>query len=220
MLCDYRLWRHQAAALGPNVHYADTTQDDDFGTMAKRALDNAPPKFAIAGLSMGGILAFEIWRQAPERVTHMALLDTNPHAETDERRSLRLEQVAKAMAGGLRELAVDSLKPMYLATAHRDDEALLDLVLDMAMSLGPDAFERQSIALRNRLDSVPTLETIDCPALVLCGDEDMLCPPKYHTLMADRIPGARLKIVDNCGHISSLEQPDVVTRELQQLFTN
>ncbi len=220
MLCDYRLWRHQAAALGPNVHYADTTLDDDFETMAKRALDNAPPKFAIAGLSMGGILAFEIWRQAPERVTHMALLDTNPHAETDERRSLRLEQIAKAMAGGLRELAVDSLKPMYLATAHRDDEALLDLVLDMAMSLGPDAFERQSIALRNRLDSVPTLETIDCPALVLCGDEDMLCPPKYHTLMADRIPGARLRIVDNCGHISSLEQPEVVTRELQQLFAN
>ena len=220
MLCDHRLWQHQADALGPNVHHADTTRDDNFEAMAERALEHAPPRFAIAGLSMGGILAFEIWRQAPERVTHMALLDTNPHAETAERRSLRLDQIAKAMAGGLRELAVDSMKPMYLAAAHRDDEALLDLVLDMAMGLGPEVFERQSLALRNRADSVPTLETIDCPALVLCGDEDMLCPPKYHTLMADRIPDARLRIVENCGHVSSLEQPEVVTRELQQLFAS
>ncbi len=220
MLCDHRLWHHQADALGPNVHYADTTRDDSFEAMARRTLEHAPPRFAVAGLSMGGILAFEIWRQAPERVSHMALLDTNPHAETAERRSLRLDQIAKAMAGGLRELAIDSMKPMYLATAHRDDEALLGFVLDMAMDLGPEVFERQSLALRNRADSVPTLDTIDCPTLVLCGDEDTLCPPKYHQLMAERVRGARLRIVENCGHLSSLEQPEVVTSELQQLFAS
>ena len=220
MLCDRRLWQYQADALGPKVHYADTTQDDSFEAMARRALDEAPPQFAMAGLSMGGILAFEIWRQAPERVTHMALLDTNPHPDTPERRSLRLEQIATALAGGLRELAVDSLKPLYLAAAHRDDEALLELVLDMAMKSGPEVFERQSQALRNRPDSTPTLETVDCPTLVLCGDEDTLCPPKYHTLMAERIRGARLCIVENCGHLSSLEQPEVVTRELQRLFAS
>ena len=220
MLCDHRLWRYQADELGPSVHYADTSHDDSFEAMAARVLRDAPPTFGIAGLSMGGILAFEIWRQAPERVTHMALLDTNPQPDTPERRSLRLEQIAKAMSGGLRELAVDSLKPLYLAAAHRDDEALLELVLDMAMDLGPEVFERQSQALRNRPDSVPTLDTIDCPALVLCGDEDTLCPPKYHHLMAERIDGARLCIVENCGHLSSLEQPEVVTRELKQLFAN
>ncbi len=220
MLCDHRLWQPQASALGPNVHYADTTLDDNFEAMAARALEHAPPEFAVAGLSMGGILAFEIWRQAPERVTHMALLDTNPHPDSPERRSLRLEQIAKAMSGGLRELAVDSLKPLYLAAEHRNDEALLGLVLDMAMDVGPEAFERQSQALRNRADSVPTLESIDCPTLVLCGDEDTLCPPKFHHLMAERIRGARLCIVENCGHLSSLEQPEVVTRELQQLFAN
>ena len=220
MLCDHRLWQHQSSALGPNVHYADTSRDDNFEAMAQRALEHAPPRFAVIGLSMGGILAFEIWRQAPERVTHMALLDTNPHPDTPERRSLRLEQIAKAMSGGLRELAVDSLKPLYLAAEHRDDEALLELVLDMAMTLGPEVFERQSQALRNRADSVPTLDTVDCPTLVLCGDEDSLCPPKYHHLMAERIRGARLCIVENCGHLSSLEQPEVVTRELQQLLAN
>ncbi len=218
MLCDRRLWQPQADALGTIVQYADTTRDDTFEAMAARALEEAPPRFAVAGLSMGGILAFEIWRQAPERVTHMAVLDTNPHPDTPERRSLRLEQIAKAMSGGLRELAVDSLKPLYLAAANRDDEALLNLVLDMAMDIGPEVFERQSHALRNRPDSTPTLETIDCPALVLCGEEDSLCPPAYHTLMAERIGGARLRIVENCGHLSSLEQPEVVTRELQQLF--
>ncbi len=220
MLCDQRLWRHQAETLGPNVHYADTTRDDSFEAMATRVLNDAPPTFGIAGLSMGGILAFEIWRQAPERVTHMAVLDSNPHPDTPERRSLRLEQIARALSGGLRELAVESLKPLYLAAAHRDDEALLGLVLDMAMDLGPEVFERQSQALRHRADSVPTLESIDCPTLVLCGDEDTLCPPKYHTLMAERIRGARLCIVENCGHLSSLEQPEVVTRELKQLFAS
>ena len=220
MLCDQRLWKNQADALGPTVHYADTTQDDRFEAMANRALEHAPPRFAIAGLSMGGILAFEIWRQAPERVTHLALLDTNPHPDTPERRSLRLEQIATALSGGLRELAAESLKPLYLAAAHRDDEALLDLVMDMVMDLGAEVFERQSQALRHRADSAPTLDTIDCPSLVLCGDEDMLCPPKYHQFMAERIRGARLCIVENCGHLSSLEQPEVVTRELQQLFAS
>ncbi len=220
MLCDYRLWQHQAAALGPNVHYADTTRDDSISDMARTALEHAPAKFAMAGLSMGGILAFEIWRQAPERVTHMALLDTNPHPDTAERRALRLEHIAKALAGGLRELAVESLKPLYLAAAHREDDALLALVLDMAMDLGPEVFERQSLAVRDRPDSMTTLETINCPTLVLCGDEDMLCPPRFHQQMAEHIPGSRLCVVENCGHLSSLEQPDVVTRELQQLFAN
>lgn len=220
MLCDHRLWQSQAAALGPNVHYADSTRDDNIADMARTTLENAPAQFAMAGLSMGGILAFEIWRQAPERVTHMALLDTNPHPDTAERRALRLEHIARALAGGLRELAVDALKPLYLAAAHRDDDALLGLILDMAMDLGPEVFERQSLAVRDRPDSMATLKTIDCPTLVLCGDEDTLCPPRFHRLMAEHIHGARLRIVENCGHLSSLEQPDVVTSELQRLFAS
>lgn len=218
LMCDARQWAHQAETLPLEVIHADTTRDDNFGAMAARTLRDAPDRFALAGLSMGGILAFEIWRQAPHRVTHMALLDTNPHAEASERQSLRLEQIREAANGRLRELAVESLKPLYLAEAHRDDEALLQTVLDMALALGPDVFRRQSLALMKRVDSVATLETIDCPTLVLCGDEDTLCPVAYHELMAERIPGATLEVVNQCGHLSSMEQPEAVTQALDTLL--
>ena len=218
MMFDARMWEPQVQALAQRIFHANTTCSDNFVDMASQALASAPERFAIAGLSMGGILAFEIWRQAPDRVTHMALLDTNPHAETPERRSLRVQHIEAALAGGLRELAIESLKPLYLARAHREDEELLDTILGMALDLGPDVFHRQSLALRDRQDSVPTLATIDCPVLVMCGDEDMLCPVEYHELMAERIPGARLVIIRQCGHLSSLEQPEIVTRELKNLF--
>jgi pimeloyl-ACP methyl ester carboxylesterase len=218
MMCDARMWEPQVQAFAQRIFHANTTRSDNFVDMASQALAGAPERFAIAGLSMGGILAFEIWRQAPDRVTHMALLDTNPHADTPERRSLRVQHIEAALAGGLRELAIESLKPLYLARAHREDEELLDTILGMARDLGPDVFHRQSLALRDRQDSVPTLATIDCPVLVMCGDEDMLCPVEYHELMAERIPGARLVIIKQCGHLSSLEQPEIVTQELKNLF--
>lgn len=218
MMCDERQWRPQIASFEQAVFHADTTKADNFNDMAAQALAGAPDRFAIAGLSMGGILAFEIWRQAPERVTHMALLDTNPHAEMPERQTLRLKQIETALAGGLRKLAIESLKPLYLAAAHRDDEELLGTILDMALGLGPEVFRTQSLALRDRKDSVPTLQTIDCPTVVMCGVEDTLCPVSYHELMAKTIPNARLRIIENCGHLSSLEQPDIVTEELNILF--
>ncbi len=218
MMCDERLFAPQIDTLGIPTTVADMTTADSMQQLAHNVLAVAPSEFAIAGLSMGGILAFEIWRQAPERVTHMALLDTNPHAEAAARQSLRLQQIDAALSGGLRELAVDALKPLYLAEAHRDDAALLDGILDMVMDLGPNVFRSQSLALRDRPDSVATLATIDCPALVLCGDEDTLCPIEYHELMAEKIPNAYLRVIENCGHMSTLEQPDIVTRELNQLL--
>ncbi len=218
MMCDERLWSPQTASLPYPALHADTAHADNFADMAAQVLDAAPARFALVGLSMGGILAFELWRQAPERITHMALLDTNPHDESAERQSLRLEQIEIALSGGLRTLAIESMKPLYLAASHRDDEALLELLLDMALTLGPEVFRQQSLALRDRVDSVPTLATIDCPTLVLCGAEDKLCPVGYHELMAGQIPGARLRVVEDCGHIASLEQPEAVTRELAALL--
>ncbi len=218
MMCDERLFRPQIDAIELPMQVADTTRDDSFAAMAHRALAEAPDSFAIVGLSMGGILAFEIWRQAPDRVTHLALLDTNPHPDSAQRRSMRVEQIAQVLKGGLRSLAIDSLKPAYLAEASRDDDDLLETILAMALDLGAGAFERQSIALKDRVDSVPTLATIDCPTTVICGIEDRLCPVEYHELMAERIPGARLVIIDDCGHLASLEQPRVVSSELERLF--
>ena len=218
MMCDARQWAAQVKSFTAPVFHADTSQHDSMAALAKATLSAAPERFAIAGLSMGGILAFEIWRQAPERVSHLALLDTNPHAESPERQTLRLQQIQEVAAGRLRELAIESLKPLYLAEAHRDNEALLEQILAMAMDLGPDVFRQQSLALRSRVDSVPTLNTITCPTLVLCGDEDNLCPLAYHELMAKEIPGAELLVVENCGHLSSMEQPDAVSEALLNLF--
>lgn len=218
MMCDERLWSPQIEAFTHATFVADTTRADNFAEMARKVLADAPPRFAMAGLSMGGILAFEIWRQAPERVTHVALLDTNARPDPPDRQSARMQQIEEALSGRLKELAIETLKPIYLAESHRDDERLLQIILDMAMDLGPEVFERQSLALKNRVDSVPTLATIDRPTLVLCGREDSICPVRFHELMAERIPAARLAVIDDCGHIATLEQPDRVTAELLELF--
>ena len=218
MMCDERLWSHQTAAMSVPVQVADTSKSDNFPGMAAQVLAAAPPDFAMAGLSMGDILAFEIWRQAPGRVTHLALLDTNPHPDKPSNRPVRFEQIKAAASGKLEELAVESLKPLYLAEKNRDDETMLKTILDMALKLGPEVFERQSLAVMNRPDSAPTLTGISCPPSVICGLEDTICPVRFHEFMAREIPGADLVVIDDCGHLSSMEQPEVVTEELLRLF--
>lgn len=218
MMCDERLWRPQIEALDINCFVADLMSHDDFPNMAAAVLDAAPDSFAVAGLSMGGILAFELWRQASERITHLALLDTNPHSDSADKQIMRLDQVRQVLSGQLKKLATESLKPAYLAKANRDNRELLDEILAMAMNAGEEVFQRQSFALRDRTDSVATLGTITCPTTVICGAEDHICPPAYHELMAEQIPGARLVIIDNCGHLASLEQPEIVNQELQRLL--
>lgn len=218
MMCDSRLWTPQIENI--RIPTAVPTLDgaDSITSLASQVLDAAPPSFALAGLSMGGILAFEIWRQAPDRVTHLALLDTNPHSESPERAVQRLEQIEQVLNGGLRELVGETLKPLYLAACNRNDVELLDTIMAMTLDLGPEVFQRQAIAVKNRPDSVPTLPTISCPTIVICGREDTLCPVSDHELMANRIPAAELVVLDDCGHLASLEQPDRVTAELLKLF--
>ena len=218
LMCDERLWQPQVDALGDHAQVADLSRHASVPALAAAVLDGAPERFAVAGLSMGGIVAFEMWRQAPQRITHLALIDTTPYPDTEEKRATRLEQIHKALLGGLREIAVESLKPVYLAEVNRDDEELLDTLLGMSMDMGPDVFERQSMALSSRPDSVPTLATISCPTAVICGDEDSVCPVKLHEFMAREIPRASLRIAANCGHISTLERPDVVNDELLKLL--
>ena len=218
MMCDERLWSHQTKAMSVPVYVADTSKADNFKDMAAQVLAAAPPSFAMAGLSMGGILAFEIWRQSPERVTHLALLDTNPHPDAPNKKAMRFEQIEAAASGRLEELAIESLKPLYLAEKNRNDETMLKTILEMALDLGPEVFERQSLAVMNRPDSVPTLATISCPTSVMCGLEDTICPVRFHEFMAREIPNANLAVIDDCGHLSSMEQPTIITEELLHLF--
>lgn len=220
-MCDERVWAGQCSDLRDRtteIMIGDLTRSSSIEGMARDILADAPERFALAGLSMGGIVAFEMWRQAPTRITHLALFDTNAAREKPERRSRRPGEIKKAFDGELREMMIEEFKPNYLGARSRADAVLLKTILDMALDLGAAVFERQSLALRDRPDSRPTLGTITCPSIVVCGREDVLCPPHYHEIIADGIPQATLTILDDCGHMTPLERPHATSQLLDELI--
>ena len=215
MMCDARLFAPQIAALSaqhdilvPRLVGADTVPG-----LATRILAQAPPRFALAGLSMGGIVAMEIMAQAPDRVMRLALMDTNPEAEAEEIATRRGPQMAKVAAGGLAAVMRDEMKPHYLADGPNRGE-VLDLCMDMALALGPDVFIAQSKALIDRPDQKDTLKRVTIPTLILTGAEDRLCPRHRHELMAGLVPGAQLTVIDGAGHLPTLEKPDATSAAL------
>jgi len=216
MMCDARLFGPQIAAFSGAraIHCAPITGHGTVEALAAGVLENAPARFALGGLSMGGIVAMEILRQASERVAGLALLDTNPRAELDAVQAGREPQIAKVLSGDLRSVMRDELKPNYLADGPRRQE-VLDLCMDMALSLGPDVFVRQSRALQTRPDQQATLAGFKGSALVLMGEEDRLCPRDRHDLMHDLLEGSRLVVVEGAGHLPTLEQPEAVNAALQ-----
>jgi pimeloyl-ACP methyl ester carboxylesterase len=217
LLCDRELWAPQIEDLADTAAawIPDTTRHESFRDMAAALLSEAPPgTFALAGLSMGGYLALEVVRQAPQRVRALALLDTNARADTPERRQSRLDFIALAERG--RFLGVtDALLPLLVHPDRLGDAALVATIKRMAKAIGPQAFIRQERAIMGRIDSRPHLGSIRCPTLVLCGREDRLTPLENHVEMADAIPGARLEVIDDCGHLSTLERPDAVNAAMR-----
>jgi len=216
MMCDARLFGPQIAALS-GAHAIHCAPIGGYGTMqalAAEVLAHAPPRFALAGLSMGGIVAMEVMRQAPERVDRVALMDTNPLAEAPEAQARRGPQIEAVEAGGLRRVMRDEMKPNYLAHGP-GREAILDLCMEMAEALGPDVFVRQSRALRDRPDQTETLRAYRGRALILCGRHDVPCPVSRHELMHGLMPRSRLEIVADAGHLTTLEAPDAVNRHLK-----
>lgn len=209
MMCDARLYEPQIRAFSAThpVMVAPITHGQRIEEIASAILPLLPPKFALAGLSMGGIVAMEILRRAPERVTRVALMDTNCLAETPPVAANREPQIVKVKSGKLTEVMRDELKPNYLAPGPRRP-AVLQTVMDMAHTLGPEIFVHQSRALQRRRDQQSTLRKIRQPALVLCGAHDALCPVKRHTFMAELIPHARLVVLEDAGHLPTLETPD------------
>ncbi len=186
---------------------------DTMEAIAKDILSQVPPTFALAGLSLGGIVAMEVLRQAPQRVERLALLDTNPLAEAQEKQATRVPQINDVKAGNLRRVMRDEMKPNYLTDGpHR--RAILDLCMEMAMDLGPEVFENQSLALRDRSDQTETLRAYSGPALVLCGRDDALCPVERHELMHSLLSGSTLIIIENAGHMPTLENPTDTTAAL------
>jgi pimeloyl-ACP methyl ester carboxylesterase len=194
------LWQY-----GP-VTVANHMRDDNMGVIARRILAEAPPRFALAGHSMGGYIAFEIMRQAPGRVAKLALINTQARSDTPEAIERRRGMIAGIEAGGY-YAGVSAMYPGLVHPSRRDDADLQKLVREMAEDIGPEAYVRQLTAVIGRTDSRPTLAAIDCPTLVVTGDEDNTISNALSVEMADGIAGARLTMIPQCGHFPQLEQP-------------
>jgi pimeloyl-ACP methyl ester carboxylesterase len=209
LLCDALLWRDQIEALGGQTRcwVADHTRSDTIAGVAADVLHDAPfERFALAGLSMGGYVALEVVRQAAQRVARLALLDTSARADTPEQLRKREGLIALARRGRFVGVT-QALLPLYVHRDRLGDEKLVDTVKKMARNIGHDAFIRQERAIMSRPDSRPLLTTIACPALVLCGRQDAIAPVDRHEEMANGIPGATLRVIEECGHLSTLERP-------------
>lgn len=206
-MCDERVWRDIPPTLLANAVHADLSIDSTIPAMARRTLAETDGMLIPIGLSMGGIVALEMARQAPERVSGLVLSDTNAGADLPDRAAARPAQQQRVRAGQLETLVADELKPTYLAEANLDDQPLRALILQMAVDLGEDVFVRQSEALRTRADLRSVLDSFDGPILLTCGAEDRLCPPEWHHAMATRCAKARVEIIDGSGHLLPLERP-------------
>lgn len=205
MMCDARLFRPQLDAF-PNSIVVMSHLHETITGMAHEVLERAPASFALAGLSMGGIVAMEVLRLAPSRVTKLALLDTNHRAELQAVHAKRLPQMQAVAAGNLETVMRDDMLSRYLATGTARPD-ILDLCMDMALSLGSSVFINQSQALMDRTDQTETLKTVTCPTLVLCGEDDSLCPVATHETMAELISHATLEVIAEAGHLATLEKP-------------
>lgn len=215
LACTAELFASQILALWPRgpVTVASTLKGESMAEFADAVLADAPPRFALAGLSMGGYIALEIMRRAPRRVMRLAVLDTSARPDTPEQTEVRRGLVARAEAGGF-EAVLAETAPRLLHPDHQADATLLGAQVRMGLAVGTKAYGRQQAAIIGRPDSRPHLSAITVPTLVMVGDQDALTPPDRAMEMASAISGARLEIVEGAGHLSTLEQSDAVDRLL------
>jgi len=203
------LWAH-----GP-VAVASTLEGGTMVDLAAAILSGAPPRFALAGLSMGGYIALEIVRLAPDRVSRLALLDTSARPDTPEQSEVRRGLISRAQAGGFGAVLAETA-PRLLHPDHQTDPTLLATQVRMGLAVGARAYASQQTAIISRVDSRPHLSAVAVPTMVLVGDGDVLTPPDRAIEMASAIPGARLEIIEGAGHLTPLEQPDAVGRLLSE----
>jgi pimeloyl-ACP methyl ester carboxylesterase len=214
---DSRLWQFQVSGLSEiaQVYVGDLTKGHTIAEMASDVLANAPAEqFALAGLSMGGYVALEIMRQAPERILALALLDTSARPDTPTALEKRSDVIKQAEINY--QLVMDELMPKQLHPTSMGNIPLVNLIAEMAIGLGNKIFIRQQRAIAARIDSIPSLSLIKCPTLVLCGRDDAITPIGLHQEMVTKIEGSNIIIVDNCGHLSAVEQPTQVNEALTQ----
>ena len=221
MMCDERIFAPQIEELASkrSVHIADISKHDNISDLAADVLSHAPPKFCLIGHSMGGIVAMEICAQDPKRIEKLVLMDTNPLAELEEVKLKREPQISDALSGKLINVIRDEMKPNYLASSENQD-IILNICLEMALSLGPKVFINQSRALQTRADQQSNIQSINIPVLIMCGSEDKLCTVERHEMMHNMISNSELKIINNAGHMPTLEQPSETTEVLKEWLMN
>ena len=213
LICDERLWRDVMTGLSTRSVVADLTLDDSIAAMATRTLAAAPARFALAGLSMGGYVAFEIMRRAPERVTHLALFDTSARADDEARKETRRKGIEMARQGKFigvsRGLLGSLIAPQHMGTPVAGE------VQAMSERVGQAAYMRQQTAIMNRVDSQPTLAEIGVPTLVGVGEVDKLTPRELAEEMAAGIGGAELVTFADSAHLPTMENPDAVVEAMR-----
>jgi pimeloyl-ACP methyl ester carboxylesterase len=216
LLCDEDLWRDQLHALAPVADVSITMEQArhaDVGAMVAAILAAAPPKFALAGLSMGGMVALEVMRQARARVTRLALLDTTARANTGDELKIRAGRIALVQAGHV-DIMLGLQLSRFMPMTRLGDTALVDRALKMMRRVGAATFMRQEKAVMGRIDSRPSLAAIGCPTLVLCGRQDAATPLALSEEIAAGIKGAHLEVIEDCGHLSTMERADEVNRAM------
>lgn len=218
LLCDEALWAPQVAALAdcaawiPPVPHGETMRE-----MAQDVLRDAPfERFALAGLSMGGYVCMEIMRQAPHRVTRLALLDTRAGADDPGESARRRDLMDLARRARGFTPVTRRMLPLLVHPSRTGDESLVEVIREMADRVGLEAYLRQQQAIISRPDSRADLRRVRVPALVLCGRQDAITPLALHEEMAAIIPGSKLVVIEDCGHLSTLERPDAVNAALRQ----
>ena len=212
LLCDEALWRHQIDHLGEvaDTTVADHTRHDRMEDIAASILQAAPPRFALAGLSMGGYIALEILRVAPERVLRLALLDTTARPDTPEAAQRRRDLLALVARGNFKGVTRQML-PLFIHPDRLGDETLTRPIMEMGERVGSAAYVRQQTAILNRRDARPNLAAIHCPTLVICGRQDALTPLPVSEELASGIPNATLTVIEDCAHLPTMERPQAAT---------
>ncbi|MGB7337280.1 MAG: alpha/beta hydrolase [Phototrophicaceae bacterium] len=220
-LCDATLFEHQVTHLAdiaaPQV--IDVHRQDNLADVARYVLSQVTGKFAVAGLSYGGIVTFELWRQAPERIVKIALLNTNPYHAASKTVEVQQRFVGMAHLGKFQEITTNYLKDTMLHPDHQKDMILREKILNMAKTIGIEGFVNEVKAQLARPNSIYDLPNITCPTLVLTGREDAVVPLFAHAMMYDHLPHSRFIVIENCGHLSTMEQPENVTQALRDWIT-
>ena len=221
LLCDELVWTAQMAALDDiaDVTIADLAGFDDLGDMAAAALATLDGRVDVFGHSMGGRVAFEVWRQAPERVASLVVLDTGAHPAEPDEQTGRQRMLDIAANAGMEALA-DAWLPRMVHPDRRSDVAFMQPLRDMVMRAGPAQHARHIRALLHRPDATSLLGTITVPTLVVVGRHDEWSPVEQHERIAASIPGGRLEVIEDSGHMVTLERPDAVSTLLADWLTN